>query len=575
MIIKSTRIALAVFLPLSLALAACSNKDDSEPQSDLLKFIPADTPYVLVTQEKLPDDVYAKIEPHMDQLLSSYRRLIRATVDATREEIEAEGGDSESMDNADALVDELAALLSVDGLGAAGIDRNSRFAFFGHGLLPVTRLTLSDGSLLEAEFTRLETRAGKKLDTSSIGGHTYRYAGDEQWRIIIAIIEDQLVLTFAPAAANDEQLKTILGLNLPVNNIAASGELTAIAGKYDFEDFLIGFSDLQRVVATFTDEQTGINALLLEQAGYEPVDLSEVCLNEIDVMTGILPRVVTGYTHISERQLTSRMIFELREDIARGMTGLSGTVPGLGSVSGDLFSFGMSFDLLAIRQFYADRLDAMEANPLECELFADLQGAVADGRAALQQPVPPIAYGFKGFLAVIDDIQGMDIENGIPPSSIDMRFLVSTDNAEGLLAMGAMFSPEIAALNLESGGEPVRLDLPQIAAMGQTVYAALNDTALALSVGENMQDGLQEMLAADVTSPQPILSIDLDAAKYYDYIAASVAADANAELPEMPEFQAALQDLVSAPRDIFSRFRVDVQFTGNGVEFISTATLHD
>lgn len=572
---KSTRKAVSMVLSLCLALAACSKKEDPAAETDLLKFIPSDTPYVVVTQEKLPDDVYEKFEPHMDKILSSYRRLMRATVDASRAEIEAEGGDVESLENVDAIVDELDGLLSVDGLGSVGIDRNSRFAFFGHGLLPVTRVTLSDGSLLEAEFAELEARAGKKLETGSIDGHTYRFAGDEEWRIIVAIIDDQLVLAFAPVAATDEHLKTILGLNLPPRNIADTGNLADIAGKYNFEDFLIGFADVKRIVSTFTDEQTGINALLLDQTGYESAELSDVCRNEIDMMTSIMPRAVTGYTDISEELLASRLILEFRQDIAQSMTGLSGTVPGLGSATGDLFSFGMSFNLLAIREFYSDRLDAMEANPLECELFADLQGAVAAGRVALQQPVPPIAYGFKGFLAVVDDIKGMDIENDIPPTSIDMRFLISTDNAEGLLAMGAMFSPEIAALSLEPGGEPVRLDLPQIAAMGQTVYAALSESALALSVGENMQDGLQAMLSEEVTSPQPIVSIDLDAEKYYDYVAASVSADTDGELDEMPELQEALQDIVSAPRDIFSRFRVDVQFTANGVEIISTASLKD
>ena len=49
------------------------------------------------------------------------------------------------------------------------------------------------------------------------------------------------------------------------------------------------------------------------------------------------------------------------------------------------------------------------------------------------------------------------------------------DNAEGLLAMGAMFSPRICiALNLEPNGEPVRLSMPQVDALGQIVHIALD-----------------------------------------------------------------------------------------------------
>lgn len=561
-------------LALLVTISACSKKDES-PGTDLLKYIPANTPYVFVSQDKLPDDVYDKVEPQLDRIFVAYQKLIRAGVDGAREEAEAEGGDVEAMETAYGIVDELDELLSVDGLASAGIDRESHIAIYGHGLLPVIRVTVSDGDLLEAAIGRMESRAGQTMNTDSIGGYSYRYVDNDELRVIVAILENELVLTIAPGAFGEEPLKTILGLTLPAENILDSGKLSEATDKYGFDDFAIGLIDIEELVATFIEEQDGINAALFAAADYEHSVLDAVCREEIRSMAAVMPRIVSGYTDISAAQIASRAVFELREDIASGVAGLAGAVPGLGQSQGGLFSFGMSFNLLALREFYSSRLDAMEANPYECELFAELQDGIAEGREILNQPVPPIAYGFTGFLAVVENIEGMDLANNIPPESIESRLLLATDNAEGLLAMGAMFSPEIAALNLEPGGEPVLLEVPQLQASGETVYIAMSDDALAVSVGDGMQAGLTTMLAAPVSDPSPFMSVDIDAAGYYKFIGESMAANAEDDLAGNPELQEAIQDLMTAPGNMFSRFKVDVEFTGNGVEIISNARLND
>jgi hypothetical protein len=157
-------------------------------------------------------------------------------------------------------------------------------------------------------------------------------------------------------------------------------------------------------------------------------------------------------------------------------------------------SFGMSLNLLAAREFYEARLDALEAQPYQCEFFAGVQEAVAGGREVLNQPMFPLVYSFKGFLATIDSIKGMDIQAGQPPTDIDMQMLIATDNAEGLVAMAAMFSPEIAALDLQADGKPVRLPVPPIASQVRTAWVAMSDAALALSVGEGGETHLPGML---------------------------------------------------------------------------------
>jgi hypothetical protein len=232
----------------------------------------------------------------------------------------------------------------------------------------------------------------------------------------------------------------------------------------------------------------------------------------------------------------------------------------------------MSTDILAAREFYSERLDAMESKPYECEEFADLQAGVASGREVLNQPVPPIVYGFKGFLAVIEDIEGLDLKHQQPPTSIDMRLLVSIDNTEGLLAMGALFSPELAALNIEPNGEPVKLEMGQIAALGLTVHVAMTDSAIALSVGDGIEDKLGDMLQAKVSDPSPFMTFDMDAARYYNFIGDAMLADGGG-MDAMPELREATQAIMDMARESFSRLSITVDFTEHGIELQSTVHL--
>ena len=574
--IKSSLVLLTI---VAVTLSACSKQPGEASASalvsseGLLKYVPADTPYLLATPVALPDDVLDKLEPQVDVTLHMYPALIKAILTSVIASKEAAGEDAGELQDAIPFVDELGSLLSIEGLRAAGIDRDSRVVMYGVGVLPVIRTTLSDGTLLEAAFARLEEAAANKMSVAMIGNYEYRFAGDDEGRVIVAIMDNELVISLVPAKLSEEQLKAVLGLTLPEENIAEARTLKHIADKYGFKDYLVGFMDIERFASVFLDDQSGVNAELLSMIDYDDSKMSDACKNDLRSIAGVMPRIVIGYTDVNIEKLSSKAVFELRQDLAAGISTMTGPVPGLGSDQGGLFSMGMSTDLLAARDFYAGRLDAMEADPYECEEFFDFQATVAAGREILAQPVPPVAYGFKGFLAVVEDIEGLDLQNEIPPTSIDMRLLVSIDNAEGLLAMGAMFSPELAALDLEPDGEPVRLEMGQLAALGQTVHIAMTDDAIAVSVGEGTEDRLGAMLAASVNDPSPFMAFEMDAARYYDSIGDAMMTDGDGDIESMQELQEAMQAMMNMAKESLSRLSITVDFTEHGIELNSTVHL--
>jgi len=232
-------------------------------------------------------------------------------------------------------------------------------------------------------------------------------------------------------------------------------------------------------------------------------------------------------------------------------------------------SFGFGLNPLSLREFYEGRLDAMEADPYECEYFAELQSGVAKGREALNQPLPPVVYSFRGFVANIADIQGMDMTGITPPESIDASILLAVENAEALIMMASMMDPQIAALNLLPDGNPVRLELDKLAGLVDDAFVALSDNALSISVGAGAESNSADLLLADSPDPAPFMSMSMDSARYYSMVgeAMSKESPADEDGEQMPEeIRSAMRDIMVLSGSMYDRMSVDVRFTERGIE---------
>ena len=571
--VRTTVIALAagIVLPLAAAQAA------SRHAADMLKYIPADTPYVFASLEPLPDKVADKFEPTIDRIMLAYQRVIRYTIEQKLSEVAIEDDDAGDVEKMRSLVDEVLGLMSVKGIRDIGIQRDSVFAFYGHGLLPVLRLRLSDEKLFDQAIARIEDKAEKQLGVGIVGDETYKYLELEGVRLAIATLDDYAVVTVVPTEFDESQLAVAFGLDKPRKSLGKSRELRSIAKQYGFTDYFTGFVNNERIARAFLDEPTGLNKDLMTLLEYDADEFSEVCKTEFMDVAGIAPRVVFGYSELNDKYIDSELIVELRSDIATGLATLPTTVPGLGQDYGGLMSLGFSMNPLAARQFYEARLDALEADPFECDKMAQVQDGVAAGREALNKPVPPVVYNFRGILAVITDIQGMDLASEKPPESIDASFLLAIEHAQDLVTMAAMMDPQIAALNLLPDGKPVKLDIAQLTEFAHQGFAALTEGALALSVGEDSEANAANMLVAESVKPAPLFSMSMDVARYYGFIGDAMTEPAHEDGgEEMPlEVRTAVKDAMTLMGDLYKRLNLDIRLTDKGIEVGSRLTLAD
>ncbi len=570
------RIAIPAIAMLALCLSATADAAKRKAK-DLLQYIPADTPYVVAFTKPFPDELVDRFDPLIDQTLGAYRKIISYEMSRKLVEMSADEDAAEEAMKLQDTVAEFLTLFSVQGMRDAGMGRGSLMAIYGDGVLPVARIALTDIDAFAAAIDRIEAKAGERLPVGTIGRESYRYFDADKIRFIVATIGKDAVFALVPATYSEERLRQTLGLSKPRNNLSRTKDLRKIAKEFGFTDHLVGYIDVERIADAFLGDANGANAEFLAMLEHDASSLSDACRAEFSQLAGIAPRIVVGYTEVSNAALRTSMVVELREDIAAGLAAIPAAVPGLGPDLGGLFSFGVGMDPLAIRNFYEARLDAMEAEPFECERLAELQGGVARGREALAQPVPPVVYSFRGMLANVTGLEGMDLATETPPTSVDASVLFAVDNAEGLVTMAAMMSPEIAALNLLPDGKARKLDLPQIAAVAKEAFAALSDTGLSVSLGEGSARNAEAMLQADVAESKPFVSMSMDAAKYYELMGdVMMEQEQDEEGEEVPlAVRTAMRDIMVSTGSVYERMLMNVHLTERGIELDTRMTLAD
>ncbi len=543
----------------SIASAASGNS------SDLLKYIPADTPYVFASLEPLPTKVADKFEPSIDEVLQAYQRILRHAMAQKLVEMSSDEDGGEDAEQFRSVMEGILDLMSLEGIRGAGIGRDSAFALYGNGLTPVLRLELSDTDLFDAAIERIEKDSGEALQVGKAKGQSYKYANFDVVNLVIASLDEQAIVTIVPAQFDESQVAMALGIDAPGKSLKRSKALRKIEKEYGFTGYLTGFIDNRRIAEIFTGDATGLDAELFATFDYTPPELTDSCSSEIMAMVEIAPRIVLGYDEITSEVIDSTLIVELRADLAKGLLSVPVAIPGLGIDPGGFMSIGFGFDLLALRSFYEARLDAMEADPYECEMFADLQAGVAKGREALNQPFPPVVYSFRGFVASIADFQGMDLSSNVPPESVDASILIAMENAESLIAMATMMDAEIAALNLLPDGKPVKLELSRLPEFIEEAFAALSSNGLSVAVGKDAESKAADTLVADSANPAPFMSMSMDAERYYALIAESMSQnDDDEDVPEA--IRDALRDAMLVGGSMYERMLFDIRFTERGVE---------
>lgn len=564
------RAKLTTALVCALVVSACS--DDSEDTTtagapstaqpvaemtsdaaSLLEYVPAKTPYVFAMVEALPESLTNRF--WNDDILAPSRRMFGEFVE------KGDWNDSAESRMAKAALEALTARMTVAGLAELGYNPSEPMAIYGVGLLPVLRTPVGVSGGLESFVTDVETRSGESVPSGTLDGQAYRYFDAGEARFFGAEQDGMMVLGVLPAGAGDADLKAALGLTRPGESLADSGELSKMIERHGFLSSFGGFIDTVKLVDAFMTPDSAENAALFTLMDYDPASISDVCRAEVREMALVAPSMVAGYTRADDEALAIAGVIELRDDLAQGLANVTAGVPGLGGQGKGIFSFGMGFQILALKQFVQDRVAAIEAEPYACEWFVEMNDSVAQMAQSINQPIPPFASTFKGFVAVVDDFQPP--AGNQMPENVSGRVLLAMDNPQILLGMGQMMLPELAQLQLSADGEPVPLSLSMVPPGLENPQVAMTDQAIAVSVGANQAPLLKEMLNDDAPEAGPLMSFGYDLHRFGDMMKDAMGQAAGQDELTDAEMEAANESF-DMLKSLGQRIDVDLRFTEEG-----------
>jgi len=556
---------LSVVVALSIAAAGCGGR--KEPDS-LLGYVPADTPYVFANVDPVPkayiDTMAAKMGPFADV----YEGMIKDALAA----IAKEPSDEPAAKVITALLEELQGKISIAGFESLGFSTQAHSAIYGIGLVPVVRIELKDPAAFQAFIGRVEKRAGQPLLSFKVGDQSYWRIGKEGEELagLMAIADNDLVLSLMPSKPSNELLERLLGVTLPEDSIASEGKLLDLNKKFGFTPHGSGYIDFVNIVQALVTEKSGIEKEFLAALGEKDEVPSAECKAEMLGIAGNMPRFAFGYTRFDEKQVDSQAVLELKPELAKPLSALPAPVPGLGAATDSIFDFGFSLDVQKMVDFANAQAAAVAAAPYKCPELAGLNEGFAEMRTNMANPgLAMAAPALKGARAVVTKFAMPEGEMPV----IAGKLLIASDNPVSLVAMAKSFMPTLAALDLKPGAPPIPLPAELAPPGTPPTHAAMTETALGIAVGEGEEASMSAFLNAAPGNPPPLFTFGYGAQFFETIAQAGMMGLADKSPEERAETERGLKLMQDVYGKILDHLDVSVLLTERGVEMRQTMKL--
>lgn len=477
--------------------------------SALLDYIPADTPYVLAGLQPVPEAVAEAMWAQAEASVAVWPQLLTGM----RSDLAREGseGAEATLKLLDALEAEFRGKSLPDVIDHLGLPRTGVGAVYGIGPLPVARIALTDATRIEGLIERLQAAGGFELERRELGAARYwtlpADAMAPPLRPLLALIDNQLVISLHPAEGSDALLRQLLGLDKPAQSQADSGDLAQRATELGFLPYAVGFVDSLRLFDQLTDPDHPSTTVLRAALKAPLPELDATCRSELRAMAARFPGLSIGLTRFDADGNTVRSIFHTDADIAAELLKLRAPMPG-GDFAQDeaLLSLGMALSLKELPGVVSRLAARVTEAPYACAELAPLNAAAAEAGKGINNPAVFAAAPVLNGLRL--SIDRLSLPQGPLAPDASGSLLIGSDNPASLIGLARSFVPELASLQVPADGTPVPLpalpnappDLPaiEVAMSGDVLGLATADSAASLGQRLRRDAGYQPLFAGQV-----------------------------------------------------------------------------
>jgi len=532
---------------------------DSNP---FLVGIDADTAYAYANLERLPQGLVDKVWAMNDASAQGNQAIFDAL--AEDEEVSAEMR---------ALIDEVTALSTREGWQAAGLHTNPLYAVYGVDLMPFAQIELSDGAAFSELLARVESELEQPLQRRDLEGvEVIWFEIAEGFGVAMQHDEDSVTVAIIPDDA--AMLARVAGQYEPVDTMSAEA-LGAFNREIGFSQHGSGFMDWRRIVNALLTGEAAIARMMHEpeqQQALASVIENPACVAEYQAVTAALPRLVFGYTRMTEGNADFMVRQETSPTLAAGLAPIAQAPVSIDRELSGLFNFGLAFDLVAAREFARGLVDGWVVNPPQCPSFADIAAQAPTMQETLNRPIPPVITNLNGLFL---EAESLNLgENGLPTGGGTLSFFMR--NPQLLVGMAQMFSPAVAELQLEPGGEPQPVPegaIPQLQQLDLKAWLAMGENAIGIAIGEENVDALSQAIQA-TSADDLLLAGRFDFDMLIDLVDMAEATLGDLEGEEATMGLAAQRAQYEALAEIYDRAAFKIRLGDKGIDFVAESTLN-
>jgi len=537
--------------------AAAASADSNR----FLANIDSDTAYVYANLERLPEALVEKAWAMNEASAQSNQAIFDAL--AEDEEVSAE---------VRALTEELTALSTREGWEAAGLHTNPLYAFYGVDLMPFAEFEISDGAAFGAMLARVEAGIDQPLQRRDIDGVEVIWIELAEG-LGFAMQHDDDSVTAAVIPDDATMLARVAG-NYEPTDVMGVDALASFNREIGLSSYGSGFVDWQRMVDALLTGESALVTLMHEpeqQEALASVVDNPACVAEYQAVTQAMPRMVFGYTRMTENNADFLLRQETSSEIGAGLAPIAQAPVSVDRDLSGLFNFGLAIDIVAAREFARGLVAGWVENPPQCPSFADIAEQAPQMQEGLNRPIPPVVTNIHGLFV---EAETLDLgENGTPTGGGTLSFFMR--NPQLLVGMAQMFSPAVAELQLEPGGQPQPVPegaIPQLQQLGLEAWLALGENAIGMAVGEENVDALTR--AIEATSADDLLF----SGRFDFQMLLEIADMAESALGDMQGEEAAMglaaqRAQYEALAEVYDQASFKIRFGEKGIDFVAESTL--
>lgn len=441
---------------------------------EILAAVPADTPYFFGVIEPMAPDVRDQMYAQTGvQLKKGLKKLAsgegRAALVAAAIYSEVDGADGHWSD-------------------ALGIASDARFVLYGLSAWPVMRIEVKDPVRVRELLARVVKAGDPDLQPRSVGRAMLYELREKGLAVVFGVVDNQLIASALPAAQLDRALPAIIGTEPPARSMRDSTVLPTLLAKHRFVPATFGFADTRRVFEVLSGHGKGQFDQLASMLDGK---MTPACQDDLGRIAATFPRIVLGYSRVDVRGFEGAFTVETSRSVTAGLAKLHAAMPAMPAKTQPLFAFGAAVNVDAAVTWMKDSASALRAAPFRCDALEPLNKSIDELASKLDQPLPPMVQGLRGFELVIDDA------TVLPPSG-NGHLLVAGDHIADVVHGMLAKVPQLASLQLPASGAPMELPLSLLGvpATIKSAHFALRPTRAVIAVGDDSSGRASGRVAA-------------------------------------------------------------------------------